>query len=327
MLTSAECLPLAPFRAVCLAIVEFLRGCIASDCKAARLTQAQYFAGLLDTAPAALDAYEAVLQSLCVSKATTALQRALGLALHEYLAALPEACGRRKALAAPAVSGWLRKWLLHTPHEPTQEAMADAVGVMAHGTGAVEVDRLAASLATVAENKNEQVTERYGATIGLGALLAETIPGGGTAEGPRFLLSEERRASLVSGMCESVRVEKHEAVRRALCVAIGRCGTVAPLPLTLGEFPAELAEGKSEPEPEDPPAASASSADKPADSAAAAPPSRAAVFRSLVVILEDSQAKGRVCELAATALGQLCLGDRSLVLVRACQVRASPCTP
>lgn len=169
---------------MCTAIVGFLRECLASDCRRgthdqpreperdgarlgappaaqeqaavpaapSELSLAELVAAVEAEDPTALDAYEAVLKSCFVGSAPVELQRTVALALDEYLGALAPESPRRAGFAAPAVAGWLRKWLLHSTHEQTQEAVADAVGAMARGLEPAAAERLASGLLTVALN-------------------------------------------------------------------------------------------------------------------------------------------------------------------------------
>jgi proteasome component ECM29 len=299
-----------PFQAVvCTSMLAFLRACLESDCKS---NLPAHLLKLLNEESAALDAYEALLRSLFVSSADSKLQMTVALALDEYLSALPEVCPRRAAFAEPAVASWLRRWVLHTTDEKTQEALALALGASAHGAGEEAVDRLAQGLLKVATNESEGIGERYGATVSVGVLLSQTVDD--TAEGKdRFLLSPDRRSALALGLFDVLAVEKHEAVRRALCIAIGSAGQVDSLPLPLGEFPPDpepagrASGGASEPEPSD------KDAEEPPS------PTRYGVICCLVTILEDPKAKGKLAMLAATTIGQLCLGDRSAEAVDMCQ--------
>ena len=307
-----------PFQvAVCSAMLAFLRACLESDCKKASVTLQAHLMQLLEEEPDALDAYEALLRSLFVTAANSALQMVVAQALDEYLSALPEDCTRRAAFAEPAVASWLRRWVLHTVDERTQEALALALGASAHGAGSEAAARLADGLLKITANDGEGIGERYGATVSVGTLLSQITDEAAVGK-DRFLLSPDRRSALVLGLFETLAAEKHEAVRRALCLAIGSAGQVDVLPLPLGKFPAAVAEaeatasgvaagGASEPEP-------AKDKDKePAKDKEVEPPSptRHGILTCLVAILEDSKAKGKLALLAATTLGQICLGDRS----------------
>ena len=299
----SEHLPFQPV--VCMAMISFLRACLASDCKGASVNVSTHLLQLIDGAPDALDAYEGLLRNMFVSSASSELQRSVSLALDEYLTALPGDCPRRAAFADPAVASWLRRWVLHTTDEPTQEALALALGASAHGADDATADRLADGLLKVSANASEGIGERYGATVAVGVLLSQTI-NKESAGKDRFLLSPERRETLAAGLFKCVSTEKHEAVRRALCLALGRAGEVDPLPLALGEFASDAA---------DPPADGA--APEPVEAETA--PTRHGVISAVVSILEDPKAKGKLASLAASALGQMCVGDRSEEAVRMCQ--------
>lgn len=299
-----------PFEAVvCTSMLAFLRSCLESDRKSASMSLPNLMLKLLEEEVSSLDAYEALLRSLFVASADSKLQMAVSLALDEYLSALPAECSRRAKFAEPAVASWLRRWVLHTADEKTQEALALALGASAHGAGEEAVDRLAQGLLKIAVNESEGISERYGAMISVGVLLSQVKDK--TAEGAaRFLLAPDRRNALAVGLFEVLATAKHEAVCRALCIAVGSAGQVDSLPLPLGDFPSvgstDTSAAGSDPDPSE-------SVTEPAA------PSRNGVICCLVKILEDTKAKGKLATLAAITLGQLCLGDRCAEAVNLCK--------
>lgn len=180
-----------------------------------------------------------------------------------------------------------------------------------------------------APQADEQLTERYGAAVAVGVLLSmrratDSVRVGiaGAMGVGGFLLAPERREALACGLCQALRActKSAESLRCGLCRAIAKAGKAGPLPLPLGESvvasddtaAATVDATASTPTP--------TSSSMVVDGDDQPPATRTAVVQELVRVLEDKHSKGRAAaELAATALGQLCLGDRSPEIVDACR--------
>ena len=299
--TAERSLPFAP--AVCEAMLAFMQACVTDELKVGPRTRPEFFRQLEEEAPECLDGYLALIGSMFVDQTEPKLQRAVAAAVGNISSGLAGGGSSRvTAFSRADRLVWLRRWLLRTGNELTQETVAASLGDVATGMPAADVSKLVASLCTIAANPREGVGERYGSLVAVGTLAGQKQPD------EQLLLDDASRVTVCKLLCETAAVEKHEALRRACCLAIALVGRACALPLELDVV-------------EEPPAETNGAEDPPT-----VPCTRLRLVASVIAIMEAPTAKGKLAELAAAALGAMCLGDRQLEVVDAV-LDALLCTP
>jgi proteasome component ECM29 len=307
-----------PFKpAVCSAMLTFLAACIAEEQQRSDITPAEYYSALEAEAPGCLDGYTALVGAMFGDATDPKLQRVVAAAVGSISTSLAAVgSGRAGGFSRADRMLWLRRWLLKTSDEATQEAVAGSLAAVATCMPADAVADLAAALCKTAANAREGVGERYGALVAVGTLAGRSGADGGAA-----LLRPPSLELVAELLCDTLAAEKHEAIRRASCLAVGLFGRAGALPLPLGEPPAAMETNDAGAAKIEPGAAKMEQGDaaggRAAEGDAAAARTRLGLLGSLVAVMEAQSAKGKLAELAAEALGLLTIGDRAAEVLAA----------
>eukprot|EP01050_Picozoa_sp_SAG11_P001826 SAG11_NODE_85_length_17370_cov_29.272017_17_plen_501_part_00 len=165
---------------VCGAMLEFLQGCIADELKrGSRDGVRGYFGSMEAGTPECLDGFLALIGAMFGAQADARLQRIVASAVELVAAGLEGLHSERAhAFSRSDRLAWLKRWLLQTGDEETQERVASSLGAVAAGMGADGAAALATALCKIAANSREGVGERYGALVAIGTLAGQQLHSG-----------------------------------------------------------------------------------------------------------------------------------------------------